>query len=132
MSGGIVPRCLVQLLTSNYLSISQRRPLRFSTAIDDSFFRLPERLNAAIWRYMWCVYRLAGCTATDILVHFPASFASWPNDILRLSIASRKIASSFRSLSSGTYNLRCAVSQPTPRKTRSVVGSREHFGKAMK
>ena len=26
----------------------------------------------------------------------------------------------------------CAVSQPTPRKTRSVMGSREHFGKATK
>ena len=51
---------------------------------------------------MWCVYRLAGGTATDILVHFPASFSSWLNDILRLSIASRRIASSFCSLSSGT------------------------------
>ena len=38
------------------------------------------------------VYRLAGGTATDILVHFPASFSSWLNDILRLSIASRRIA----------------------------------------
>ena len=92
-----------RLLTSNHLSISNRRPLRFDTAIDDRFFRPPERLNAAIWRYMWCVYRLAGGTATDILVHFPASFSSWLNDILRLLITCRRIASiGFRSLSSGT------------------------------
>ena len=44
-----------RLLTSNHLSISNRRPLRFDTAIGYRFFRLPERLNAAIWRYMWCV-----------------------------------------------------------------------------
>ena len=91
-----------RLLTSKHFSISNRKALRFDTAIDDSFFRPPERLNAAIWRYMWCVYRLAGGTATDILVHFPTSFSSWLNDILRLSNASRRIASSFRSLSSGT------------------------------
>ena len=40
------------LLTSNHLSISNRRPLRFDAAVDDRFFRLPERLNAAVWRYM--------------------------------------------------------------------------------
>ena len=91
-----------RLLTSNHPSISNRRAPRFDTAIDDRVFQLPERSNAAIWRYVWCVYRLAGGTATDILVHFPASFSSWPNDILRLSIASRTIASSFSSLSSGT------------------------------
>ena len=68
----------------------------------------------------------------NIFVHFPASFSGWLNDILRLSIASRKIASTFSSLFSGMKNLCCAVSQPTPRKTRSVVGSSEHFGKAMK
>ena len=89
-----------RLLTSNHLSISNRRPRRFNTAIDDRFFQPPERLNAAIWRYMWCVYRLAGGAATDILVRFPASLSSWRNDILR-SIASRRVASSFRSLSSG-------------------------------
>ena len=121
-----------RLLTSHHLSISNRRPLRFDSALDDRFFRPPERLNVAIWRYMWCVYRLAGGTATGILVHFPGSFSSWLNDILRLPIASRRIASSFRSLSCGTQNLRCAVSQPTLRKTRSVVGSRGHFGKAIK
>ena len=43
---------------------------------------------------MWCVYRLAVGTATDILVQFPVSFFSWLSDILRLSIASRRIASS--------------------------------------
>ena len=75
------------------------------------------------------MYRLVGGTATDILVYFPASFSSWMNDILWLSISSRRITPSFRSLSSGTQNLRCAVSEPTPRKTRSVVGSSEHFGK---
>ena len=37
-----------RLLTSNHLSISNRRPLRSDTAIDNKFFRLPERLNAAI------------------------------------------------------------------------------------
>ena len=47
-----------RILTSNHLSILNRRPLRSDTAI----FRLPERFNAAIWRYMWCVYRLAGGT----------------------------------------------------------------------
>ena len=47
-------------------------------------------------------YRLAGGSiATDILVNFSASFSSWLNDILRLSIASRRIGSSFSSLSSG-------------------------------
>ena len=51
-----------------------------------------------------------GGTATNILVHFPASFFSWLNDILRLSIASRTMASSFISLSFGMWNLRCAVS----------------------
>ena len=64
------------VLTSNYLFISNSRPLRSDTAIDDELFQPPERFNAAIWRYMWCVYRLAGSTATDILVHFPASFSS--------------------------------------------------------
>ena len=63
-----------RVLTSNHLSISNRGPLRSDTAIDDKLFRPPERLNAAIWRYIWFVYRLAGGTATDILVHFPASF----------------------------------------------------------
>ena len=81
---------------------------------------------------MWCVYRLAGGTATDILVHFSDSFFSWLNDILRLSTVSRRIASSFRSLSPGTWKLRCAVSQPMLRKTLSVVGSGKHFGEAMK
>ena len=91
-----------RVLTSNRLTISNRRPLRSDTAIDDTLIRSPERLNATIWRYMWCVYRLTGGTATDILVHFPSSFSGWLNDILRLLIASRRIASSFRSLSSGT------------------------------
>ena len=84
---------LSRVLTSNYLSISNRRPLRSDIAIDDKSFRPSERLFTAIWRYMWCVYRLVGGTATDILVHFPVSFFSWLSDILRLSIASRMIAS---------------------------------------
>ena len=50
--------------TSNHLSISNRRPLLSDTAIDDKLFRPPERLNAVIWWYVWCVYRLAGGTAT--------------------------------------------------------------------
>ena len=100
VSGGRHP--VQRVLTSNHLSISNRRPLRSNTAIEDKFFRPSERLNASIWRYIWCVYRLAGGTASDILVHFPASFSSWLSDILRLSIASRRIASSFSSLSSGT------------------------------
>ena len=33
-------------------------------------------LECSPWRYTWCAYRLAGCTATDILIHFPASFSS--------------------------------------------------------
>ena len=65
-----------------------------------------------------------------ILAHIPASFSSWLNDILRLSIASRRVAFSFRFLFSGTQNMRCAVSQPMPRKTR--VRSSEHFRKAIK
>ena len=44
-----------RVLTSNHLSISNRRALRSDTAIDDKLFRPPERLNAAIWRYVWCV-----------------------------------------------------------------------------
>ena len=70
------------VLPSNHLSISNRRSLCSDTAIDDKIFRSQERLNTAIWRYMGCVYRLAGCTAADILVHLPASFSSWLNDIL--------------------------------------------------
>ena len=58
-----------RVLTSNYLSISNRRPRCSDSAIDGEFFRPQERFDAAIWRYMWCVYRLAGGTATDILVH---------------------------------------------------------------
>ena len=90
-----------RVLTSNHLSISNHRPLCSDPAIDDKLFRPPGRLNAAIWRYIWCVYRLAGGIATGILVHFPASFSSLINDILWLSIASRGIVSSLRSLSSG-------------------------------
>ena len=37
-----------RLLTSNHLSISNRRPLRFDTAIYDRFLPPPEGLNAAI------------------------------------------------------------------------------------
>ena len=112
-------------LTSNHLSISNRRQLRSDTTIDGKLFRPPKRVNAVIWRYIWCVYRLADGAATDILIHFPACFSSWLNDILRLSIASRRIASSFSSLSSGTWSMRCAVSQPTPRKTRTSVVARD-------
>ena len=65
-----------RVLTSNHLSISNRRPLRSDTAIDNKFFRPAERLIAAIWRYMWCVYRLSGDTATDMLLHFPHSLSS--------------------------------------------------------
>ena len=119
-----------RVLTFHHLFISNRRPLRSDTAIDGKFFRPPERLNATIWRYRWCVYSLAGGSATEILAHIPASFSSWLNDILRLSIASRRVAFSFRFLSSGTQNMRCAVSQPMPRKTR--VRSSEHFRKAIK
>ena len=94
-----------RVLISNHIFISNRRPLRSDTAIDGKFFRPLERLNTDIWRYIWCVYRLAGGTATEILAHVPASFSSWLNDIFRLSIASRRVASSFRSLSSGTLLL---------------------------
>ena len=43
------------VLTSYHLSISNRRPLRSNTVVDVKFFRPPERLNTATWRYMWCV-----------------------------------------------------------------------------
>ena len=42
--------------------------MQLSGGTCDKLFRPPERLNTAIWRYMWFVYRLAGGTATDILV----------------------------------------------------------------
>ena len=71
--------------------------LRSDTAIDDKSFWSSERLITAIWRYVWCVYMLAGGTATDILVHFPVSFFKWLSDIRWLSITFRRIASSFRS-----------------------------------
>ena len=82
-----------RVLASNHLSISNRRLLHSDTAVDDKSFRSSERLVTAIWRYMWCVYKLAGGTATDMLIHFPVSFFSWLSDIRRLSIASRRIAS---------------------------------------
>ena len=91
-----------RVLTLNHLSNSNRKLLRSDTAIDDESFRSSERLITAIWRYMRCVYRLAGGTAADILVHFPVSFFSWLCDILQLSFESRRIVSSFRRLSSGT------------------------------
>ena len=48
-----------RVLTSNHLFVSNCRPLRSDTSIDDKLFRPPGLLNLAIWRYMWCVYRLA-------------------------------------------------------------------------
>ena len=90
-----------RVLTSYHLSVSNHRPLWSDTAIDGKLFRPSERLSAAIWWYMWCVFRLVGGTATDIHVYLPASFSSWVSDILWRSIASRGIASTFSSLSSG-------------------------------
>ena len=77
-------------------------------------------------------YRLAAGTGTDILLHFPANFSSWLNGILRLSITSNLIVFSFSNLSSGTWSLRCTVSQPALKEIVSVVGSRENLNKSMK
>ena len=70
---GVGIRSTAFLCTSNHLSISNRRPLRFDTAIGDRFFRLQERLNAAIWRYMgvctgWLVVLLRTYSYTSLLV----------------------------------------------------------------
>ena len=71
----------MRFLTASHCSIPYLRPPlgRSSTCarIDDP----PVRRNRAMWRYMWYVYRLAGGTATLILVHLPASFSKFTKEI---------------------------------------------------
>ena len=64
--------------------------LRSDTAIDGKLIWSPDRWNAATGGT--CGVRTDWPMGT--LVHFPACFSSWLNDILRLSIASDRIASS--------------------------------------
>ena len=66
--------------------------------------------------YIWYVYRLAGGTATDMLVHFPAVSTT----------------SNLSSLSSGTLKRRASVSQIIPKNTSRAVGSGTHLAIDMK
>ena len=50
MSSGTVPRCSVQPAPHLYLSMSNRRPLRFDTAIDDRLLRPSEKGGVLTYR----------------------------------------------------------------------------------
>lgn len=60
--------------TCNHFPISCRKPLFGVTAISVDYLTPSVRLNWTISLYMWCLYRLAAGTATD-MVHFPANFS---------------------------------------------------------
>ena len=60
--------------------------------------------------YMWYVYKLAGETATDMLVHLPAKHSRSTKEIRPLVIAAVSIISNLSSLSSETLKRRASVS----------------------
>ena len=116
--------------TCNQSSISEHSPLLGATGI-----LVEEYLALWYWLiflYMWYVYRLAGGTATLMLVHFPAIFSRSWNVMKRLWIASLSMVSSFISFVSGTSNLLRSVSQTMPRKIRRIDGCVVHFFNDMK
>ena len=66
-------------------------------------FTLPSvRQNFAMCLYIWYVYRLAGGTATDMLVHFPTKRSRSTKEIHPLVIAAVSITYNLSSLSSRT------------------------------
>ena len=81
----------------------------------------PVRRNFAIYLYIWYVYRLAGGTATDMLVHFPAKRSRSTKETYPLVIATASIISNLSSLSSGTSKRRASVSQTMRKNTNRVV-----------
>ena len=58
-----------------YISISCRRPPLASTSINARILFPSVWRDEAMWRYMCHVYKLAGGTATAMLVRFPTSFS---------------------------------------------------------
>ena len=83
--------------------------------------------NFAMCLYVWYVYRLAGGTATDMLVHFPAKRSKSTKEIHLLVTAAVSITSNLSSLSSGTSIRRASVSQIMPKNTVRLVDSSTHL-----
>ena len=82
--------------------------------------------------YIWYVYKLAGGTATDMLVHFPAKRSRPTKEIHPLVIAAVSISYNLSKLPSGTSKRRASVSQTMPKNTNRVVGSSTHLAIDMK
>ena len=87
----------------------------------------PVRQNFAMCLYIWYVYKLAGGTATDMLVHFPAKRSRSTKEVHPLVIAAVSITSNLSNLPSGTSKRRASVSQIKPKNTNRVVGSSTHL-----
>ena len=117
----------IERLTSSHLSISKRRPLFGSTAISVFFLVPPERRKPPIALYMECVYRAAGGTATDILVHFPAGFSNIAKVIDFSSAALCSITSSCLVYLAETSKRLSTESHATLKNTSRVVGVSTHF-----
>ena len=71
----------MRFLTASHCSISYLRPLLGGTFTRARIEDPPVRRKRAIWWYMWYVCRLAGGTATLILVHLSANFSKFTNEI---------------------------------------------------
>ena len=112
--------------TSRYLQNSSHSPRPFWTAIIDVFTLPVVRLSFTVCLYIWYAYRLAGGTAADLLVHFPAKRSRSMKEIHPLVIAAVSITSDLSSLSSGTPKRRVSVSQVMPKNASRVVGSSTH------
>ena len=82
----------------------------------------PVRRNFAMFLYIWYVYKLAGGTATDMLVHFPAKRSRSTKEIHPLVIAAVSITSNLSNLPSGTSKRRASVSQIMPKNNQPCRG----------
>ena len=80
----------MHFLTASHFSISYLSPPLGGTFTRARIEDPPMRRKRAIWRYMWYVYRLAGGTATLLLVHLPASFSDFTNEIQAWGMSCRR------------------------------------------
>ena len=92
----------------------------------------PVRRNFSMYLYIWYLYKLAGETATDMLVHFPAKRSRSTKEIHPLVIAAVSITSNLSNLAFGTSKRRASVSQIMSNNTNRVVGSSTHLMVDMK
>ena len=95
--------------TSRHVCNLYDRPRPFWTAIMAAFTLPPLRRNFAMCLYICYVYKLAGGTATDMLVHFPAKRSKSTKEIRPLAVAAMSITSNLSDLPSGTSKRRASV-----------------------